>query len=146
MALSAEYSVALPSSAANVAVFRRFVAHVLLMTDSAVNEADAVLVVSELATNAIEYGSTPVVRVTVRSSSAKLRVEVHDDSVVGPVAGGAPPSESGRGRGLLIVAALSRRWGWARDVAGGKTIWAELDTHEDSRGSDLEVAGHESTV
>src|SRR4051812_21455206 len=131
MALTAEYSAALPSSAASVAVFRRFVAHVVILTDSAVNEADAVLVVSELAGNAIEYGLASVIRVTVRATSSEFRVEVHDDSPVGPVSGGPPPAEADRGRGLLIVEALSRRWGWAPDASGGKTIWAELNTDVD---------------
>lgn len=34
--------------------------------------------------------------------------------------------EQERGRGLLIVAMVSARWGWLLAPQGGKVVWAEL--------------------
>ncbi|WP_342786899.1 ATP-binding SpoIIE family protein phosphatase [Streptomyces tailanensis] len=79
------------------------------------------LVVSELVTNAIRYGGPPV----------RLRL-IHDTSLICEVsdAGSAAPHlrrarvfDEG-GRGLMIVAQLTERWG-SRHTGTGKTIWAE---------------------
>ncbi|MGW1161949.1 SpoIIE family protein phosphatase [Streptomyces sp. NPDC002513] len=82
----------------------------------------AELVVSELVTNAIRYGSSPVYLRLIRDSS--LICEVGDASSTAPHLRRARLSDEG-GRGLLIVAQLSRRWG-SRHHRAGKTIWAEL--------------------
>ncbi|MFE2582778.1 SpoIIE family protein phosphatase [Streptomyces sp. NPDC059378] len=79
------------------------------------------LVVSELVTNAIRYGSAPV----------QLRL-IHDDSLICEVSDGSSTSPHLRrarifdegGRGLLLVAQLTNRWG-TRHTPTGKTIWTE---------------------
>ncbi|WUT05432.1 SpoIIE family protein phosphatase [Streptomyces sp. NBC_00704] len=79
------------------------------------------LIVSELVTNAIRHGRPPV----------QLRL-IHDRALICEVSDGggtAPHMRRARtydegGRGLLLVAQLSRRWG-TRPGAKGKTIWAE---------------------
>jgi hypothetical protein len=53
-----------------------------------------------------------------------LICEVSDASSTAPHLRRARPSDEG-GRGLLIVAQLSQRWG-SRHTRSGKTIWAEL--------------------
>jgi anti-sigma regulatory factor (Ser/Thr protein kinase) len=79
------------------------------------------LVASELVTNAIRHAEPPV----------RLRL-IHDTSLICEVSDGgstAPHLRRARsydegGRGLLLVAQLTERWG-TRQSATGKTIWAE---------------------
>jgi serine phosphatase RsbU (regulator of sigma subunit)/anti-sigma regulatory factor (Ser/Thr protein kinase) len=82
----------------------------------------AELVVSELVTNAIRYGSAPVRLRLIRQDT--LTCEVSDGSNTAPHLRRARMFDEG-GRGLFIVAQLAERWG-TRQRADGKTIWAEL--------------------
>jgi anti-sigma regulatory factor (Ser/Thr protein kinase) len=79
------------------------------------------LVVSELVTNAIVHGLPPVRLRLIRDHS--LICEVSDHSGTAPHLRRARESEVG-GRGLLLVAQLTARWG-TRHARHGKTIWAE---------------------
>ncbi|MFE3637222.1 SpoIIE family protein phosphatase [Streptomyces sp. NPDC059168] len=83
----------------------------------------AELVVSELVTNAIRYGSRPI-RLRLIHDAATLIVEVSDTSHTAPHLRRAKTFDEG-GRGLLLVAQLTQRWG-SRHTPEGKTIWAEL--------------------
>jgi len=85
----------------------------------------ALLLVSELATNAIRHG-TPPVRMLLRLDDGRLRVEVTDSSPTLPKIGHAGPDQIG-GRGLQIVQQLAARWGaQASRSALGKTVWFEM--------------------
>ncbi|MEY2438388.1 MAG: hypothetical protein QOF97_3224 [Acidimicrobiaceae bacterium] len=85
---------------------------------------DLELVVSELAANAVRHARTRY-QVTIEVGADAVVVEVHDESRALPERRDPRPTDGG-GRGLMIVEALSRRWG-VRPVAGdGKTVWAEL--------------------
>jgi PAS domain S-box-containing protein len=86
------------------------------------------LVVSELVTNALRYG-TPPIRLRLIHSGAHLICEVYDTTHAAPHLRRAKTWDEG-GRGLLLVAQLTRRWG-SRHTAEGKTIWAELSLDED---------------
>ncbi|OXY90305.1 hypothetical protein BEK98_35500 [Streptomyces diastatochromogenes] len=79
------------------------------------------LVVSELVTNAIRYGEPPIQLRLINDSS--LICEVSDASNTAPHLRRARTYDEG-GRGLLLVARLSERWG-TRQTTRGKTIWAE---------------------
>lgn len=86
----------------------------------------AVLLVSELVTNALMHGRPPLeLRVRVLDTGG-VRVEVLD------AAGGEPPVrrraslDAATGRGIGIVATLAARWG-SQPVTAGKLVWAELD-------------------
>ena len=79
------------------------------------------LVVSELVTNAIRYGAPPVRLRLIRDRT--LICEVSDGSSTSPHLRRAHAFDEG-GRGLLLVAQLTQRWG-SRQTARGKTIWAE---------------------
>ncbi|MGW0080200.1 SpoIIE family protein phosphatase [Streptomyces sp. NPDC003393] len=81
------------------------------------------LVVSELVTNAIRYG-TPPIQLRLIHDGAHLICEVSDTSSTAPHLRRARTWDEG-GRGLLLVAQLTQRWG-SRHTAEGKTIWAEL--------------------
>ncbi|MEU2333252.1 SpoIIE family protein phosphatase [Streptomyces sp. NPDC013172] len=79
------------------------------------------LIVSELVTNAVRYGEGPIALRLIRDAS--LICEVSDGSNTAPHLRRARVYEEG-GRGLLLVAQLSERWG-TRQTPNGKTIWAE---------------------
>ncbi|MFE2046707.1 SpoIIE family protein phosphatase [Streptomyces sp. NPDC059477] len=79
------------------------------------------LILSELVTNAIRYGGSPI-RVRVLRDRA-LICEVFDGSSTAPHLRYAAMTDEG-GRGLFLVARLADRWG-TRYLPHGKVIWAE---------------------
>jgi anti-sigma regulatory factor (Ser/Thr protein kinase) len=86
----------------------------------------AVLLVSELVTNAILYGRAPLELRALAAGSA-LRVEVYDQDPTRPpvLQNDVDLTEIG-GRGLQLVDTLADRWGWAEHDYG-KVVWFELD-------------------
>ena len=86
------------------------------------------LVVSELVTNAIRYGEPPI-RLRLIHDAATLICEVSDSSHTAPHLRRAKTFDEG-GRGLLLVAQLTQRWG-SRHTEDGKTIWSELTLTEE---------------
>ncbi|MFE9774714.1 SpoIIE family protein phosphatase [Streptomyces sp. NPDC005931] len=88
----------------------------------------AELVVSELVTNAIRYGAPPI-RLRLIHDAATLICEVSDTSHTAPHLRRAKTWDEG-GRGLLLVAQLTQRWG-SRHTTEGKTIWAEMGLLDD---------------
>ena len=92
--------------------------------------ADAELVVSELATNAVVHsrsGAGGTLWVEVRWWPGTVRVAVTDE---GPSGGGpahrAPEELGDFGRGSAIVHALADRWGASGGAGRRRTVWAEL--------------------
>src|ERR1700722_11351890 len=84
--------------------------------------ADALLIVSELVTNAIRYGQ-PDILLSLRSDPPRVGVAVQDAGRDMPmVATVAPQDTEPNGRGLLIVDALADDWGVVpREPPPGKT-------------------------
>jgi anti-sigma regulatory factor (Ser/Thr protein kinase) len=81
----------------------------------------ALLVLSELATNAVLHAGVPFgLRLVYDRGS--VRIEVEDPSTVVPAIAAATTMS---GRGLRIVAALSARWGYEVS-SNGKVVWAEV--------------------
>ena len=76
----------------------------------------AVLLTSDLMTNAIVRGGGETVTLAVRCSSGRLRIDVYDGSRDLPATGGpvTPPT----GPGLALIAALSTAWGCFHTPAG----------------------------
>jgi anti-sigma regulatory factor (Ser/Thr protein kinase) len=81
------------------------------------------LVVSELVTNAIRHATGPIRLRLIRQDV--LICEVSDTSNTSPRLRHARTTDEG-GRGLFLVAQMTRRWG-TRYIAAGKLIWAEQD-------------------
>lgn len=79
------------------------------------------LILSELVTNAIRYGSGPIRVRMLRDRT--LICEVFDGSSTSPHLRYAATTDEG-GRGLFLVAQLAERWG-TRYIPAGKVIWAE---------------------
>ncbi|MEB8342818.1 ATP-binding SpoIIE family protein phosphatase [Streptomyces endophyticus] len=83
----------------------------------------AELIVSELVTNAVCHASGGPVRLSLVRSGTLL-CEVEDTEHALPTLLSAGPGDE-FGRGLRVVARLSRAWGTSR-TATGKTVWFEL--------------------
>ncbi|MEV0279930.1 ATP-binding protein [Streptomyces sp. NPDC050610] len=84
---------------------------------------DVLLVVSELVTNAVRYGTEPgdSLLVVLDAEPGRVRIEVHDTRRRPPRR--RPESvERQRGHGLLIVDALAEWGGGERPM--GKVVWA----------------------
>lgn len=82
---------------------------------------DAVLLTSELATNAVQHARSGF-GVTMTHQAGAIRVAVSDDSHRLPSLLDQVPCAEG-GRGLMIVQAVSSEWG-AESVPGdGKVVW-----------------------
>ncbi|MEU6657900.1 ATP-binding protein [Streptomyces sp. NPDC046821] len=94
---------------------------------------DAVLLVSELTTNAVLHTDSGHVLCGLRLTGAegRLRIELHDGGrapVRAPEHHAGPGDENGRG--LLLVQQLADRWGSERSTrAEGKVVWVELTAH-----------------
>src|SRR5262245_32969469 len=72
---------------------------------------DLMLIGSELVTNAVVHARTPL-RLVVRYDGSRALAEVYDENRRLPQA--AHVATDGGGRGLFLIDALSRRWGWER--------------------------------
>ncbi|WP_166140650.1 response regulator [Nocardioides ochotonae] len=84
---------------------------------------EACLVVSELATNALNHAqSSFCVRLSLHPTT--VRIEVGDSGHGTPEPQPHSATREG-GRGMLLVAAMSASWGIDRSE-GGKVVWAEL--------------------
>ncbi|MFD5813537.1 SpoIIE family protein phosphatase [Streptomyces sp. NPDC127038] len=114
---------AIPADPALVAPIRKQVADQLETWGLTAATFTAELVVSELVTNAIRYGEPPI-RLRLIHDAETLICEVSDSSHTAPHLRRAKTFDEG-GRGLLLVAQLTQRWG-SRHTPEGKTIWAEL--------------------
>ncbi|MFJ8630567.1 SpoIIE family protein phosphatase [Streptomyces sp. NPDC093568] len=113
----------IPADPALVAPIRKQVVEQLGAWSLSEASFTAELVVSELVTNAIRYG-TPPIRLRLIHDATTLICEVSDTSHTAPHLRRAKTFDEG-GRGLLLVAQLTQRWG-SRHTADGKTIWAEI--------------------
>lgn len=87
---------------------------------------DAVLLVSELATNAVSHAKSSF-EVVVAVDDHRLRVEVCDADPGIPQVQWVPAGATS-GRGILIVETLAESWGVSPQEGGGKAVWFELTT------------------
>ncbi|MFI8235529.1 SpoIIE family protein phosphatase [Streptomyces sp. NPDC085900] len=90
----------------------------------AVNRDPALLIVSELVTNALVHTDGRV-RLDLTLLDNRLRISVSDASPRTPAKPTSISWEATGGRGILLVEAMSDTWGTV-PVSGGKQVWAEL--------------------
>jgi anti-sigma regulatory factor (Ser/Thr protein kinase) len=97
----------------------------------------AILLTSELVTNAVTHGTPAAgtfVLLTIACDTACLRVDVHDGSGDLPVLDTGLIDESlaeaETGRGLLLVTSLSAEWGFYRTPTG-KAVYFTLQLQRD---------------
>ncbi|MGH3205616.1 MAG: ATP-binding protein [Streptosporangiaceae bacterium] len=88
----------------------------------------AILLTSELVTNAIRHEVTGIVLLAITTSGSnscgQLRVDVHDTSRCLPMLVDASADDEA-GRGLMLVTTLSDEWGFYRTPAG-KAVYFTL--------------------
>lgn len=84
----------------------------------------AILLTSELVTNAIRHEVTGIVTLAITFSFGQLRVDVHDTSRFLPMLVDASADDEA-GRGLMLVTTLSDEWGFYRTPAG-KAVYFTL--------------------
>jgi anti-sigma regulatory factor (Ser/Thr protein kinase) len=85
---------------------------------------DAMLLVSELVTNAVKYGGEGPVELVIARDDERVRFQVRDHGGTGPLPEIREPGKTGGGHGLRLVDSIADRWG----VEHGSTIvWFELD-------------------
>jgi anti-sigma regulatory factor (Ser/Thr protein kinase) len=106
-----------------VGAARRFVDRTLAAWDVVGGRDDAMLVVSELATNAVRHAGSPF-RVSVMRRAGQVRISVRDIGRGGPTVRSATAASTS-GRGLALVAAVSSSWG-VEPEADGKVVWADV--------------------
>ncbi len=89
---------------------------------------DAVLLTSELVTNAVVHAGTQV-QVTCKLAGSAVEVVVRDSHparmVPGPVGDDSAPAERTHGRGLLLPSALASAWGVSYG-AEAKAVWFRM--------------------
>ncbi len=103
---------------------RRFVGQVLMAAGRPEAVEVAVLLVSELVSNAVLHAGTDI-EVVVRVLPERLAVEVHDQGG-GHAIRRRYSNMSGTGRGLMLVEELARDWGTVV-TDSGKFVWFELE-------------------
>jgi anti-sigma regulatory factor (Ser/Thr protein kinase) len=101
-----------------------------------VDPEEAILLTSELVTNALRHKAGGIVTLAITCSFDQLRVDVHDTSRFLPVLEDAS-AEAETGRGLMLVDTLSAEWGSYRTPAG-KVVYFTLAFQPDL----AEVGGH----
>ena len=107
----------------HVSEARRFVADRLSEWQVASAVDSAVLVVSELSTNAVIHAQTSF-SVHVSWNGEVVLVQVTDGSSLPPAINHIDNGAQG-GRGLVVVDAVAEQWG-SIPLAEGKTVWATL--------------------
>lgn len=114
----------LPSEPRAAAAARVFMREILVAPRLARALEEAELLVSELVTNAVRYG-TPPVRLRTEFDGDTVQVWVTDSEPTHPEAlDVAWDAESGRG--VRLVDVISDRWGVDDHVSDGKSVWFTL--------------------
>ncbi|MER6922178.1 SpoIIE family protein phosphatase [Streptomyces spiralis] len=103
---------------------RRFTRRTLRAWEVTADADAALLVVSELVTNALVHTDGQV-RLDLTLVNDRLRIAVADTSPRTPVKPTRIGWEATGGRGILLVEAVSAAWG-TLPVSGGKQVWSEL--------------------
>jgi anti-sigma regulatory factor (Ser/Thr protein kinase) len=116
--------VRLVSGPAAAAEARRRVQAAIAAWEVPVDPDVAVLLTSELVTNAIRHEVSGMVMLVITCSRGQLRVDVHDTSRALPMLVDAPV-DAETGRGLMLVTTLAAEWGYYRTPAG-KAVYFTL--------------------
>jgi len=126
------YHVRLTAGPAAAAEARGQVRAAILAWKAPVDADAAVLLTSELVTNAIKHTPSETVTLGIRCARDRLRVDVHDMSPSPPVVTTAP-ADAEAGRGLVLIADLSAEWGSYRTPMG-KVVYFTLAFEPDRTG------------
>ncbi len=109
--------VRLATGPAAAAEARRRVRSAIQSWQVPVDADTAILLTSELVTNAVRHEAGQAVMLVVTCARGQLRVDVHDTSPSWPAVADVP-ADAETGRGLLLVETLSDEWGFYHTPAG----------------------------
>jgi anti-sigma regulatory factor (Ser/Thr protein kinase) len=115
-----------PGTVESIAQAREWVSEIAVATGHAPLAPTVELLVSELATNAVRYANGNRFSVEF-DADGLLLIAVCDGNPTKPAPRQATIRDEG-GRGLVIVEALSDRWG-AEVHHSGKCVWFQLEEH-----------------
>ncbi|MBO0835878.1 MAG: ATP-binding protein [Actinobacteria bacterium] len=114
----------------DVSAARRHVRHVLRSWELPAVSDDTELVVSELVSNAVAISAATNqqdIRLWLLSDGRQVLILTWDASPDPPQIA-RPAADAENGRGLILVEALSKQWGWYFAAGlGGKVIWVFID-------------------
>jgi anti-sigma regulatory factor (Ser/Thr protein kinase) len=121
---------ALPATSQAPGLARQAIREALPSWQLAQLEEAALLLVSELVTNAVRHARNEgrMIALRLETTAGGLRIEVHDGDSRWPQPG-TPDDLDESGYGFVLVDALASTWG-VTDLAVGKAVWAVLDTRE----------------
>jgi anti-sigma regulatory factor (Ser/Thr protein kinase) len=115
----------LPANATAAAQARARVRQAIAAWDIDVDSEAAVLLTSELVTNAVMHDGGNPITLAISCWYCQLRVDVHDSSAVLPQPACAAPLDAETGRGLMLVDTIADQWGYYR-TSGGKAVYFTL--------------------
>lgn len=119
----------LPTASRSVRLARQATRDALATWRLACMEESAVLLVSELVTNAVQHArGGDAITLELQAAGTWLRIEVADADPRWPQPR-TPVGFDGSGFGLVLVDSLAGKWG-VRETATGKAVWAELDERQ----------------
>jgi len=115
----------LPPDPASAGAARRFVRELLARTGPYPDGLleSALVVSSELVTNAVRHAAGAPLTIVVRTSPSQLSIGVEDTSTDQP---SVVEAYEGGGRGMVVVEAMSSRWS-VQQRPDGKVVWAVFD-------------------
>ena len=114
----------LPAQPQIVSKARAFVKDMIELWDCEDQDGVAVLLTSEIVTNAISYGTEAIRLELSVTDEGVLTVETADNHPAFPFVRQQSDTAEG-GRGMQIVAALARNWG-VRPINQHKVVWFEV--------------------
>jgi len=121
--------ISLAAGVAAAAEARSQVSAAICAWDVPVESPVAVLLTSELVTNAIRHEAGETVMLAITCAWGQLRIDVYDTSWTVPALMDAP-ADAETGRGLMLVASLATDWGFYR-TAAGKAVYFTLAFQSD---------------
>ena len=124
-----ERRISLIAGPAAAGTARRQVRSAIYAWNVPTDPATAVLLTSELVTNAIRHEVSGTVKLIITCACGRFRVDVHDTSRSLPVLADAA-GDAETGRGLLLVANLATEWGFYRTPAG-KAVFFTIASQPD---------------
>jgi len=117
---------ALPPDVPAVRLARRATRDALAAWQLGCLEDEAVLLVSELVTNAVRHAiDTGAIGLEITSADTWLRLEVQDGDPNWRQTDSLDDCDES-GYGFVLVDSLADRWG-VRRISAGKAVWAEFD-------------------
>ncbi|MCZ4122661.1 ATP-binding protein [Streptomyces sp. H39-S7] len=121
-----QIAMGLAPAASEVRRIRQEVATLLRLWRIPAATDTAVLIVSELLTNAVLHAPTTAIEFVATHGDGVLLVEVRDGSSTPPAINPTLDTEVLGSRGLQLVQALSIDWGWIPLAGSAKSTWAVM--------------------